>query len=213
MKKKLLSENAAYLYENLIEGIKVLEKQIEKLKIENNTYQKIERKLEVSNKRNIRYEKILNITPGTIENKLELLEFFTETVIPFISEKINSSYTSKIIEFMNNNFIEDIEEREEIEEVTTQSNSKIYYVYSHTMAGDKYPFYVGYSANNDNNYKRSKDFSGRNYSWYEYVINNGGIKNIKVKIIAEIDNDKAALDLEKYYIKHYADTVVNINHV
>jgi hypothetical protein len=115
MKKKLLSENASCLYESLIEGLRVLEEQNEKLRDENIFYKGIEKKLEVSNKRNIRYENILNITPGANENKVELLEYFTNNIIPHISNKIESKYTSKIKEYLDKEILN--KEKEEGEEL------------------------------------------------------------------------------------------------
>lgn len=122
MKKKLLSENASGLYENLtdlIDSIKVLENQIEKLRDENINYKGIEKKLEASNKRIIRYEKILKLTPGTPENKVELLEYFTNEVIPHISEKIGSKYTEKIIEYLDKEVLkkEEKEKRNELHDL------------------------------------------------------------------------------------------------
>lgn len=187
---------------------KELSKDLNELKIRSSSVLEC---LKTREKQLERYNNLLKLTPGNRDNKVELLEHFTETIIPAITEKIESKYTSKIIEFMNNLVIDEEEEEEEIEEVI--SPSKIYYVYSHTMAGKDYPYYIGYSANNDNNYKRSKDFSGRSYDWYEYVIKNGGTSNIIVSILEEINSEKAARELEKNYIKYYSEFLVNKAHI
>ena len=48
-----------------------------------------------------KYKNLLNITPGTEATKVKLLEYFTETIIPNISGKIESKYTDKIIEYLD----------------------------------------------------------------------------------------------------------------
>ena len=211
---EIVKEKISFLIDNLIdklakdneillEIIKQKDKEISELKSKNKGFQYIEIELETKKKRIKKYEKILHLTPGTISNKLELLEFFTEEIIPIIQEKIESKYTSKIKEFLNKAIIND-------KESLVKSN---FYIYSHTMYGDDYPFYIGYSSNTDNTFKRSKNFYSRSPEWKEYVDNNGGIYNIDVKILAEINTIKAALELEKYYIRHYSENLVNKQHL
>jgi len=184
---------------------KELAKEINSLKEDN---LKLNDRLTTKEKQLERYKSILNLTPGTDTTKVELLEYFTSEVIPHISEKIGSKYTSKIIEFLDNTLSYNFNKNEE---KSLESNSQKYYVYSHTIEGELFPFYIGFSRNIDGNYKRSKDFSTRGYSWFEYIFSKGGFNNVKInsKILVEIETEKEALELETYFIKYYSESVVN----
>jgi hypothetical protein len=60
-----------------------------------------------------RYKSILNLTPGTDITKVKLLEYFTNEVIPHISNKIGSKYTEKIIEYLDKEILNKEESTDE----------------------------------------------------------------------------------------------------
>lgn len=92
------------ILENVAIEINNLENQISELKNKEiqykNEIKRIKPILTTAQKKIKKYEEILHLTPGTNENKLELLEFFTKELVPIIQEKIESKYTSKIKEFL-----------------------------------------------------------------------------------------------------------------
>jgi hypothetical protein len=208
MKELLAYEKIAKLASCIGEDFIKKDNEISKLKDTIKTLKTLELKLKTATEKNRKYEEILNLTPGTDSTKVELLEYFTSEVIPHISEKIGSKYTSKIIEFLDNTLSYNFNKNEEKH---LESNSQKYYVYSHTIEGELFPFYIGFSRNIDGDYKRSKDFSTRSYSWFEYIFSKGGFNNVKInsKILVEIETEKEALELETYFIKYYSESVVN----
>jgi len=154
-------------------------------------------------KRIDRYEEIYANIPGTTrEAKYRLLLFITEEILPWIIESANSRTYKKIVEFWNY-FLKK-------EKSNKKKYTGGYYVYSHTIIGEKFPFYIGFSRNNDGQYNRSKEFANRHETWHEYVSARGDKTNIDVNIIGEIKTEEAAIELEKFYIRHYTENVVNI---
>jgi regulator of replication initiation timing len=154
-------------------------------------------------KRIDRYEEIYSNIPGTTrEDKYRLLLFITEEILPWIIESANSRTYKKIVEFWNY-FLKK-------EKSNKKKYTGGYYVYSHTIIGEKFPFYIGFSRNNDGQYNRSKEFANRHETWHEYVSARGDKTNIDVNIIGEIKTEEAAIELEKFYIRHYTENVVNI---
>lgn len=72
---------------------------------------------------------------------------------------------------------------------------------------------MGMSSNNDGKYRRCREYGEcRNKWWIDYVESRGGDKNIVVEIVAEIDDERGAMELERYYIDYYAkmSKLVNI---
>jgi len=154
-------------------------------------------------KRIEKYEEIYSNIPGTTrEDKYRLLLFITEEILPWIIESANSRTYKKIVEFWNY-FLKK-------EKSNKKKYTGGYYVYSHTIIGEKFPFYIGFSRNNDGQYNRSKEFTQRHETWNEYVSARGDKTNIDVNIIGEVKTEEAAIELEKFYIRHYAEDVVNI---
>jgi hypothetical protein len=153
-------------------------------------------------KRIDRYEEIYSDIPGsTRKDKSRFLWFIANVVLPWIMESANSRTYKKVVEFW-------------FYFINKQENDKKYlggyYVYSHTIIGEKFPFYIGFSRNNDGQYNRSKEFTQRHETWNEYVSARGDKTNIDVNIIGEVKTEEAAIELEKFYIRHYAEDVVNI---
>ena len=70
----------------------------------------LEAQLEIRNKRVERYQEIFKKLPGTPENKVELLEYFTNEIIPSISKKIESKHTNKIKEYLDKEILNREEE-------------------------------------------------------------------------------------------------------
>jgi len=75
----------------------------------------LEAQLDIRNKRVERYQEIFKKFPGTNENKVELLEYFTNIIIPHISNKIESKHTNKIKEYLDKELLN--KEKEEGEEL------------------------------------------------------------------------------------------------
>lgn len=207
-----LSEKNNNIKENLSLEILELKDEVNKLRKERTILSKEKEEcnilLKTKEKQLEKYKNLLNLTPGTEATKVELLEYFTETIIPYINEKIESKHTSKIKEYLEKGILN---KEEYNEKKSLEPNSQKYYVYSHTIEGEQFPFYIGFSRNIDGNYNRSKDFSTRSYPWFEYIFSKGGFNNVKIntKILVEIETEKEALELETYFIKYYSESVVN----
>lgn len=149
-----------------------------------------------------KYEKIYsNIPGGTKEDKDRFLSLIANFILPWLIKSSKSRTYKKVVEFW-------------FYFLNKQENDKKYlggyYVYSHTIIGEKYPFYIGFSRNNDGQYNRSKEFTQRHEKWNEYVKTRGNKMNIDVNIIGEVKTEEAAKELEKFYIRHYSVDVVNI---
>lgn len=121
MEKKLIASKLAEL-------VSLVESEAESLNLKNKELIKenkglkdcnfkLSDRLETKQKQLEKYKNLLNITPGTNDSKLELLELFTETVIPFISEKIESNHTSKIIDYINTEILNKNKKEEEEEKI------------------------------------------------------------------------------------------------
>lgn len=212
MEKKLIASKLAEIVLEVESEAKSLNLKNKELIKENNSLKddnfKLSDRLKTKEKQLEKYKNILNLTPGTEVTKVKLLEYFTNEVIPHISEKIGSKYTEKIIEYLEKGILN---KEEYNEKKSLEINSQKYYVYSHTIEGEQFPFYIGFSRNIDGNYNRSKDFSTRGYPWFEYIFSKGGFNNVKIntKILVEIETEKEALELETYFIKYYSESVVN----
>jgi hypothetical protein len=154
-------------------------------------------------KRIAKLEEVYSTIPGTTkEDKSRFLLFITDKILPWIIESANSRTFKKIVEFWDY-FLKK-------EKSNKKKYTGGYYVYSHTIIGEKFPFYIGFSRNNDGQYNRSKDFTCRHETWHEYVSMRGNNTDIEVNIIGEVKTEEAAIELEKFYIRHYAGDVVNI---
>lgn len=113
MEKKLSSVRLAELASQVVLETESLNLKNKELIKENNCLKdinfKLSDKLKTKEKQLEKYKSILNITPGTIDNKVELLEHYVSIIVPILCEKAGSKYTSKIMEYLESVIIEDNE--------------------------------------------------------------------------------------------------------
>lgn len=154
-----------------------------KLKLD---YNNLEEKYNNQRKRIEKYEEIYSTIPGTTkEDKDRFLAFIINNILPWLIESSNSRTFKKVVEFWHNFIKKQRKDKKSI---------RSYYVYSHTIIGETFPFYIGFSRNNDGQYNRSKEYTGRHEKWHEYVNARGNITD---------------MELEKFYINHYSKSLVN----
>jgi hypothetical protein len=117
MEKKLMASKLAEIVLEVESEAKSLNLKNKELIKENNSLKddnfKLSDRLKTKEKQLGRYKSILNLTPGTDISKLKLLEYFTNDIIPHISEKIGSKYTEKIIEYLDKEILNKEESTDE----------------------------------------------------------------------------------------------------
>ena len=127
---KIANDNAI-----LLEKLAQKDSEISELKSKNRDLSYAKTELKTKEKQLEKYKNILNLTPGTDITKVKLLEYFTNEVIPHISEKIGSKYTEKIIEYLDKEIVNKSKEEEEEKLYTLVLGTSLEFLYPYLRCG------------------------------------------------------------------------------